>query len=278
MIRLAILLLALIGAVAGRRRSRCRPARSTRASARSCIIHARGGHRRWSTGLSNGRLVRRRASASKISRSVILSSWQVTPNKKADLLFLKPIDRLPSTNMTVVTNLRRYNFELIAVATATRRDADLRSCTSSIRTRNLAAAATAAVSEAPVSDADAARQLELRLQLSGAPRSRLPARVFDDGQFHLFSMASERRYTRRVRGSARRQGGAGQSHHPRPLPRRRAGRAAIRPAQRQRGDAGVQRRACGRTEPGAAAAHAPATTSPAGAAWLPRPRHRPRGR
>ena len=41
-------------------------------------------------------------------------SWQVTPNKKADLLFLKPIDRSPSTNMTVVTNLRRYNFELIS--------------------------------------------------------------------------------------------------------------------------------------------------------------------
>lgn len=38
--------------------------------------------------------------------------WQVTPNRKADLLFLKPIDRAPVTNMVVVTNLRRYAFEL----------------------------------------------------------------------------------------------------------------------------------------------------------------------
>lgn len=38
--------------------------------------------------------------------------WQVTPNRKADLLFLKPIDHAAPTNMTVVTNLRRYAFEL----------------------------------------------------------------------------------------------------------------------------------------------------------------------
>lgn len=38
--------------------------------------------------------------------------WQVTPNRRANLLFLKPMSQRPSTNMTVVTNLRRYNFEL----------------------------------------------------------------------------------------------------------------------------------------------------------------------
>jgi type IV secretion system protein VirB9 len=38
--------------------------------------------------------------------------WQVTPNRKANLLFLKPIDRASATNMTVVTNLRHYAFEL----------------------------------------------------------------------------------------------------------------------------------------------------------------------
>ena len=38
--------------------------------------------------------------------------WQVTPNKKANLLFLKPIDRTAATNMTVVTDHRRYAFEL----------------------------------------------------------------------------------------------------------------------------------------------------------------------
>ena len=38
--------------------------------------------------------------------------WQVTPNRKANLLFLKPMSQRPDTNMTVITNLRRYNFEL----------------------------------------------------------------------------------------------------------------------------------------------------------------------
>ena len=38
--------------------------------------------------------------------------WQVTPNRRANLLFLKPMSARPATNMTVITNLRRYNFEL----------------------------------------------------------------------------------------------------------------------------------------------------------------------
>jgi len=42
--------------------------------------------------------------------------WQVTPNRKANLLFLKPMAQRPDTNMTVITNLRRYNFELSVVS------------------------------------------------------------------------------------------------------------------------------------------------------------------
>jgi type IV secretion system protein VirB9 len=38
--------------------------------------------------------------------------WQVTPNRRANLLFLKPMSARPPTNMTVITNLRRYNFQL----------------------------------------------------------------------------------------------------------------------------------------------------------------------
>ena len=38
--------------------------------------------------------------------------WQVTPNRRANLLFLKPMSLRPDTNMTVITNLRRYNFQL----------------------------------------------------------------------------------------------------------------------------------------------------------------------
>ena len=39
-------------------------------------------------------------------------AWQVTPNKRAKMLFLKPLLRNGNTNMTVVTSLRRYAFAL----------------------------------------------------------------------------------------------------------------------------------------------------------------------
>jgi type IV secretion system protein VirB9 len=41
-------------------------------------------------------------------------AWQVTPNKAATLLFVKPVDIATRTNMTVVTDRRSYLFELSA--------------------------------------------------------------------------------------------------------------------------------------------------------------------
>lgn len=113
-------------------------------------------------------------------------SWQVTPNKKADLLFLKPIDRKPSTNMTVVTNLRRYNFELIArAATAGSR----REQTYDIRflypNEELDAARTVAAPEAPLSDGAAPDDWNFAYSYAGS-KVNVPARVFDDGRFTYF--------------------------------------------------------------------------------------------
>lgn len=42
------------------------------------------------------------------------SQWQVMPNKRADLLFVKPITPKAYSNMTVVSDKRTYNFELRA--------------------------------------------------------------------------------------------------------------------------------------------------------------------
>ncbi|WP_228242908.1 TrbG/VirB9 family P-type conjugative transfer protein [Porphyrobacter sp. GA68] len=42
------------------------------------------------------------------------NAWQVTPNKRANLLFIKPLQNGATTNMTVVTNARTYFFDLIA--------------------------------------------------------------------------------------------------------------------------------------------------------------------
>ena len=45
------------------------------------------------------------------------SKWQVTPNKRANLLFVKPLTERAVTNMTVVTNKRTYLFDLVASPT-----------------------------------------------------------------------------------------------------------------------------------------------------------------
>lgn len=42
------------------------------------------------------------------------STWQVTPNKRANLLFVKPLDPSARTNMTVITNRHTYLFDLVA--------------------------------------------------------------------------------------------------------------------------------------------------------------------
>jgi len=42
------------------------------------------------------------------------STWQVTPNKRANLLFVKPLSDRATTNMTVVTDRRTYLFDLVA--------------------------------------------------------------------------------------------------------------------------------------------------------------------
>ena len=43
------------------------------------------------------------------------TAWQVSVNKEGDRLFLKPADAGVATNMTVVTSVRVYNFDLAAL-------------------------------------------------------------------------------------------------------------------------------------------------------------------
>lgn len=42
------------------------------------------------------------------------SAWQITPNRRASLLFVKPLVARSRTNMTVVTDHRTYMFDLVA--------------------------------------------------------------------------------------------------------------------------------------------------------------------
>lgn len=41
-------------------------------------------------------------------------AWQVTPNKRANLLFVKPLQPAARTNMTVITDRHTYLFDLVA--------------------------------------------------------------------------------------------------------------------------------------------------------------------
>lgn len=51
-------------------------------------------------------------------------SWQVTPNRKATLLFLKPMSKSNPTSMTVVTTERIYSFLLSATESRNANDPD----------------------------------------------------------------------------------------------------------------------------------------------------------
>jgi len=42
------------------------------------------------------------------------AAWQITPNRRASLLFVKPLSAHSRTNMTVVTDKRTYMFDLVA--------------------------------------------------------------------------------------------------------------------------------------------------------------------
>lgn len=108
-------------------------------------------------------------------------SWQVTPNRRANLLFLKPMAQRPATNMTVVTNLRRYNFLLTALAQPARNQA--------VTVRFLYPA-PAALAPAPPA-ADPPPEVRNAAYSFQGSRALLPTRIFDDGRDTYFAYAAE---------------------------------------------------------------------------------------
>lgn len=108
-------------------------------------------------------------------------SWQVTPNRKATMLFLKPMQKGNTTSMTVVTSLRIYSF--ILSATEQRNDPN-----QTLRLRFLYPAPPApppppppAAAPPPPTPAD----FNFDYKTSGA-KQILPIRVFDDGKVTYF--------------------------------------------------------------------------------------------
>ncbi len=115
------------------------------------------------------------------------NAWQVTPNKRANLLFVKPLSPTASTNMTVVTNRRTYLFDLVASPRAkplyvlkfTYPDEPEDDGTQLAAAPEGASTVEMAAATDPYAVADPA---ELNFAWSGKGDSELlPARTYDDG-------------------------------------------------------------------------------------------------
>lgn len=104
-------------------------------------------------------------------------AWQVTPNKKARNLFLKPLIKNAATNMTVVTDRRRYTFALETAA---------RSSTVPWVVRFTYAPEVVETVEEPLPPPP--RPVNLRYAMSG-DAGLLPLRVWDDGEMTYFQFA-----------------------------------------------------------------------------------------
>lgn len=120
------------------------------------------------------------------------NAWQVTPNKRANLLFVKPLAERAATNMTVVTNAHTYFFDLVAspkVAAplyelAFSYPKEVKPAPERKAGAEAAAAAPTEVELAAASDPAAVSDpAELNFAWTGSgDRKLLPGRIYDDGQ------------------------------------------------------------------------------------------------
>lgn len=108
--------------------------------------------------------------------------WQITPNKRGNLLFVKPLTATARTNMTVITNRREYFFDLVAAPTA--KAVYMLHFTYPVSELRRTAGAGGAPAETPRAAKAAAlpdaAKLNFGWRVQGS-RSLLPSRVYDDG-------------------------------------------------------------------------------------------------
>ena len=119
-------------------------------------------------------------------------AWQVTPNKRANLLFIKPLSPTARTNMTVVTDRRTYLFDLVASPKANAiyvlrfSYADEPEAEETVLAGAPTAMEMAAASD-PYAVVDPA---ELNFAwATGGDNALLPARAYDDGNSTFLSWA-----------------------------------------------------------------------------------------
>ena len=110
------------------------------------------------------------------------SAWQITPNRRASLLFVKPTTAHSRTNMTVVTDKRTYMFDLVSGEKAA---APVYALKFSYPNEKAAQSASKPVQQAAaVPPQQQAMMTAEKLHFDWNKKGNgklLPARVFDDG-------------------------------------------------------------------------------------------------
>ena len=120
------------------------------------------------------------------------NAWQVTPNKRANLLFVKPLAEKAATNMTVVTNEHTYFFDLIASPKVTKPLYELaftypqevkRAPDQKTNVDSPASAPTDVELAAATDPAAIIDPAQLNFAWAGSgDKKLLPSRIYDDGQ------------------------------------------------------------------------------------------------
>ena len=105
-------------------------------------------------------------------------AWQVVPNKRARNLFLKPLLKTAATNMTVITNRRRYIF---ALDTGPRRASTPWVVRFQYPPPPVVLSAEVVVEQQPVS--------ENSNYAKAGDAGLLPARIWDDGRMTYFEFS-----------------------------------------------------------------------------------------
>lgn len=111
-------------------------------------------------------------------------SWQVTPNRKANVLFLKPLTR-SATNLTVLTDARTYSFALEVSPESSA--APILYIARMVYPPPPAAVSSPTPAAAAVPPPQVAND---NYAISGSPLNR-PTRVFDDGKMTYFEWPAD---------------------------------------------------------------------------------------
>lgn len=117
------------------------------------------------------------------------AQWLVSPNKRANMLFVKPTYRTTHSNMTVSTDRRRYAFELVARDTpACRRGAVAYSVRFTYPDEPVVPPLVATEAKPPEPVVPPPEQRNAAYTFSGA-RENVPQRIFDNGRATYFRWA-----------------------------------------------------------------------------------------